>query len=91
MFLLFSDGEVNLVKIYTANNTENDSVEILLNYQELKKLINSLKKFEDEVNRFKTKNKEVEGLGFTHLHLRDCGLIDENSKSDIVLYLNLNE
>lgn len=91
MFLLFSDGEVNLVKIYTANNTENDSVEILLNYQELKKLINSLKKFEDEVNQFKTKNKEVEGLGFTHLHLRDCGLIDENSKSDIVLYLNLNE
>ena len=59
MFLLFSDGEVNLVKIYTANNTENDSVEILLNYQELKKLINSLKKFEDEVNQFKTKNKEV--------------------------------
>lgn len=91
MFLLFSDGDVNLVKIYTANNTENDSVEILLNYQELKKLINSLKKFEDEVNQFKTKNKEVEGLGFTHLHLRDCGLIDENSKSDIVLYLNLNE
>lgn len=88
---LITDGEVNLVKIYTANNTENDSVEILLNYQELKKLINSLKKFEDEVNRFKTKNKEVEGLGFTHLHLRDCGLIDENSKSDIVLYLNLNE
>ena len=88
---LITDGEVDLVKIYTANNTENDSVEILLNYQELKKLINSLKKFEDEVNQFKTKNKEVEGLGFTHLHLRDCGLIDENSKSDIVLYLNLNE
>lgn len=79
------------MKIYTANNTETDSVEILLNYQELKELINSLKKFEDEVNQFKTKNKEAEGLGFTHLHLKDCGLIDENSKSDIVLYLNLNE
>ena len=88
---LITDGEVNLVKIYTANNTETDSVEILLNYQELKKLINSLKKFEDEVNQFKTKNKETEGLGFTHLHLKDCGLIDKNSKSDIVLYLNLNE
>ena len=79
------------MKIYTANNTEtdsvDDSVEILLNYQELKKLINSLKKFEDEVNQFKTKNKEAEGLGFTHLHLKDCGLIDKNSKSDIVLYL----
>lgn len=79
------------MKIYTANNTETDSVEILLNYQELKELINSLKKFEDEVNQFKTKNKEAEGLGFTHLHLKDCGLIDENSKSDIVLYLNLDE
>ena len=88
---LITDGEVDLVKIYTANNTETDSVEILLNYQELKELINSLKKFEDEVNQFKTKNKEAEGLGFTHLHLKDCGLIDENSKSDIVLYLNLNE
>ena len=88
---LITDGEVDLVKIYTANNTETDSVEILLNYQELKELINSLKKFEDEVNQFKTKNKEAEGLGFTHLHLKDCGVIDENSKSDIVLYLNLNE
>ena len=88
---LITDGEVDLVKIYTANNTETDSVEILLNYQELKKLINSLKKFEDEVKQFKTKNKEAEGLGFTHLHLKDCGLIDKNSKSDIVLYLNLSE
>ena len=79
------------MKIYTANNTETDSVEILLNYQELKKLINSLKNFEKEVNQFKTKNKEAEGLGFTHLHLKDCGLIDQKSKSDIVLYLNLNE
>lgn len=79
------------MKIYTENNTEADSVEILLNHQELKKLINSLKKFEDEVDRFKTKNKEAEGGGFTHLHLKDCGLIDQNSKSDIVLYLNLSE
>ena len=79
------------MKIYTTNNTETDSVEILLNYQELKKLVNSLKNFEDEVNQFKTENKDAEGLGFTHLHLKDCGLIDKNSKSDIVLYLNLNE
>ena len=79
------------MKIYATNNTETDSVEILLDYQELKKLVNSLKKFEDEVNQFKTKNKDAEGLGFTHLHLKDCGLIDKNSKSDIVFYLNLNE
>ena len=79
------------MKIYTANNTETDSVEILLNYQELKKMVNSLKKFEDEVTQFKTKNKDAEGLGFTHLHLKDCGLVDKNSKTDIVLYLNLSE
>ena len=79
------------MKIYTENNTEADSVEVLLNHQDLKELINSLKKFEDEVDRFKTKNKEAEGGGFTHLHLKDCGLIDQNSKSDIVLYLNLSE
>ena len=88
---LITDGEVDFVKIYTTNNTETDSVEILLDYQELKKLVISLKKFEDEVNQFKTKNKDTKDLGFTHLHLKDCGLIDENSKSDIVLYLNLNK
>ena len=85
------DGEVDFVKIYTKNNTENESVDILLNYQELKKLVNFLKKFEDEVNQFKIKNKYVEGLAFTYLHLKDCGLIDKNSKSDVVLYINLNE
>lgn len=79
------------MKIYTENNTEADSVEILLNYQELKKLVNSLKKFEDEVSQFKKKSNDTKDLGFTHLHIKDCGLIDENSKSDIILYLNLNE
>lgn len=43
------------MKIYTTNNTETDRVEILLDYQELKKLVNSLKKFEDEVSQFKIK------------------------------------
>ncbi len=85
------DGEVDFVKIYTENNTEADSVEILLNYQELRKLVISLKKFEDEVGQFKMKNKNTKDLGFTHLHLKDYGLIDKNSKSDIILYLNLNE
>ena len=46
------------MKIYTTNNTETNSVEILLDYQELKKLVSSLKKFEDEVNQFKMKNKD---------------------------------
>ena len=65
------------MKIYTTNNTETDSVEILLDYQELKKLVSSLKKFEDEVNQFKMKNKDAKGLGFTHLHLKDYSLPSE--------------
>lgn len=80
------------MKIYTAYNTEaDDSIEILLNYQELKNVINSLETFEDEINKFKSKNKDSDGLGFTHLHFKDCGLLDKNCKSDIVLYLNLDE
>lgn len=79
------------MKIYIINTIETDSVEILLSYHELKELINSLKKFENEVCQFKTKNKDTGVSGFTHLHLTDCGLIDKNSKSDVVFYLNLNE
>lgn len=79
------------MKIYTENNIEADSVEVLLNYRELKKLVNSLKKFEEEVNQFKMRNNDSKDLGVTHLHLKDCGLIEKNSKSDIVLYVNLNE
>ena len=79
------------MKIYAANDTESDSVEILLNYQELKKLIASLQKFEEEVNQFMIKNKNKNNLGFTHLHLKDCGLTNNSDKSDVVLYLNLSE
>lgn len=79
------------MKIYTENNTEADSVEILLNYRELRELVISLKKFEDDVRQFKLKNKDTKDLGFTHLHLKDCGLTDEDGKSDIILYLNLSE
>ena len=80
--------EVNLVKIYNGNTK--DSVEVLLNYQELKKTINSLKEFEDKIYQFKTKNKGVKDLGYTHIHLKDCGLINQNSKSDLVFYINLD-
>lgn len=79
------------MKIYATNSTEVDSIEILLSHQELKRMISALEKFENEVNLFKIKNKNNKNLGFTHLHLKDCGLIDKNSDSDIVFYLNLNE
>lgn len=85
------DGEVEPVKIYMSNNTDNDNVEILLDYSELKKLIDSLVKFGDEINVFKMKNNDNGPLGFTHLHLKDCGLISEKCKSDIVFYVNIDE
>ena len=72
------------MKIYTTNNTETDSVEILLDYQELKKLVSSLKKFEDEVNQLKMKNKDAKGLGFTHLHLKDYSLPSELAGSTYI-------
>lgn len=37
------------MKIYIQSITESNGVEMVLNYQELKKLVSSLKKFEDEV------------------------------------------
>ena len=46
------------MKIYTERNKEADSVEISLNYQELRKMVISLKKFEDKVSQFKLKNKD---------------------------------
>lgn len=85
------DGEVDFVKIYIAKNTETDSVEILLDYYELKELSKALIKFEDEVEKFKIKNKDKEDLGFTHLHFKDCVPTNINTETDIVFYVNLNE
>ncbi len=80
------------MKIYTADNKEAESdVEILLNHQELKKLINRLTNFENEIEQFQTQNSNKDNMGFTHLHLKDCGLFTENSNSDIVLYVDLND
>lgn len=79
------------MKIYTTKNKEADnSIEILLDHQELKNLINTLTKFEDEIEQFKNKNKAKDNLGTSHLHMKDCGLINENNKSDIVFYVDLN-
>ena len=75
------------MKIYIANPAENDNIEILLDHQELKNLIASLTKFENEISRFKLDHKS-DVLGFTHLHLKDCNLIDTN-QPDIVFYVDL--
>jgi len=88
---LLMDGAGDIMKIYTENNIEANSVEVLLNYQELKEMVYSLKKFEEEINQFLNRNQDSKDLGFTHLHLKDCGLIETNSKSEIVIYVNLNK
>ena len=78
------------MKIFNEKNVDNN-VEVLLNYQELEKMVNVLKKFQEGVNVFKTKNKGNSKLGFTHLHFKDYELIDKNSSIDLVIYLNLDE
>lgn len=79
------------MKVYTASNLANDNIEILLSHQELKELVSSLENFESKVRQFKIQNKDGADLGYTHVHLKDCGLTDENNNTDIVFYLNLNE
>ena len=79
------------MKIYTASDVESDSVEVMLSYQELRQMIIALEKFKEEIDLFKIQNKNNKNLGFTHLHLKDCGLLDKNGKSDVVFYLNLDE
>ena len=81
------------MKIFVEYYKEhNDSVEIVLNHQELKCLVAALKKFEDSVNQIKEKKQCGELGDYTHLHLQDCGIIDEaNGNADLVFYVNVKE
>lgn len=79
------------MKIYAEQNVETDSVEVLLDLEELKDLVGVLAKFENELRQFKEENKEKDNLGFSHLHLIDCDSIFKNSESDIVFYVDLNK
>ena len=80
------------MKIYIDENKEFKSgVEISLNYRELNNLVDVLTKFKKEIEQFRESNKVKENLGFTHLHLKDCGLVEGNSKSDIVFYVDMND
>ena len=79
------------MKIYVEPNIETDSVEILLNHNELKMLVKALGEFENEIDIFKKKAQGKSEIGFTHLHLKDCGVVDKNGNTDIVFYLNLSE
>ena len=79
------------MKIYTENTTEDQNVEMLLNLEELKTLINVLEEFERDIQKFKSSNPNKMGLGFTHLHLKDHKLIGTDSTADVILYINLDE
>ena len=81
------------MKIYAEYHAETDGVDIVLNYRELKKLVDSLTEFEALVKRFKAKNKGVKNLGHTHLHTQDCGIAGTGKydNSDVVFYVNLDE
>ncbi len=76
------------MKIYTEKNLEADSVEVLLNHFELKQLVDALCQFEAKISQFKSENRQVEKLGFTHMHYKDnC----KENEADIVFYVNLDE
>lgn len=81
------------MKIYTEYHKEaTDSVEIRLdNYLELKDVVRALKTFENKIYQFKAENRGKTDLGVTHIHFKDCGLIDENSKTDLVIYVDLDK
>ena len=80
------------MRVYTSNNKDAQSnVEISLNHKELKALTVVLTNFENQIEQFKISNKDKDDFGFTHLHLKDCGLISGKSESDIVFYIDLND
>lgn len=88
--ILITVGEADFLKIYTAKNIEADSVELLLNYQELDELTNALMEFKTKVKKFELENQDRESVGFTHLYFKDCGPMGKKSKADIVFYVDLN-
>ena len=85
------DGEDKFVKIYAVDNVESSGVEVLLNHDELKILVNALLEFESKIERYKQDNANKKNLGYTHMHFRDYIYKGEKIETDIVFYVNLNE
>ena len=59
------------MKIYAEYHAETDGVDIVLNYRELKKLVDSLTEFEALVKRFKAKNKGVKNERYNYCRNRE--------------------
>lgn len=79
------------MKIYSDKDKEESSVELLLNYQELRALVDALAKFEAEIKQYKTKNKTKNNLGFTHMHFMDYYQPIEKPNTDIIFYVDLDD
>lgn len=79
------------MKIYAEKNKETSSVEMMFNYRELKTLVDALVNFESKIKQYKSDNEGKENLGFTHMHFQDYDRASEESRSDIVFYVNLDE
>lgn len=86
--------EINFMKVYAGNRDdenrgiEYNDVEILCNEYELEMLINSLKKFENEIDDYRESNKSA--LGFAHMHFRDNNPKWNDGDADLVVYVDLN-
>ncbi len=82
------------MKVYAGNRddenrgVEYNDIEILCNEYELEMLINSLKKFKNEIDDYRESNKSASG--FAHMHFRDNNPKWNNSDADLVVYVDLN-
>ena len=78
------------MKIYSDRDKQENSIELLLNHNELKKLINGLWEFERNIEKYKADNKGKSDLGFTHMHYKDIDRVGEKDEPDIVFYVDLD-
>lgn len=77
------------MKLYLTKSFRERRVEISLDFYELNQMINALSEFKEQIVCFKRLNTNA--VGFTHLHFKDCGLIDSQGKEDVVLYIDLSK
>ena len=77
------------MQLYFECDNDNETLEILINHHELKRIINSLIQFDEQIEHFKTIDIGKRERGYTHIHLKDSEVILNNHKQDIVLYVKI--
>jgi len=80
-----------IMKLFIKKTSKESRVEILLSFIELDQMISALCNLRESIIDFKNVNINNDSLGFTHLHMKDCGLLDGKGKEDIVLYVDLSD